>query len=48
MRVVIVGATGPTGLELVQQAVDQGHQVTAVVRNPGKLNSFTNRENLKV
>ena len=37
MRVLVIGATGGTGRELVQQALTQGHQVTAFVRNPGKL-----------
>jgi putative NADH-flavin reductase len=37
MRVLIIGATGGTGRELVRQALAQGHQVTAFVRNPPKL-----------
>jgi nucleoside-diphosphate-sugar epimerase len=37
IRVLVVGATGGTGRQLVQQALDQGHQVTAFVRNPAKL-----------
>ena len=36
-RVLVIGATGGTGRELVQQALAQGHQVTAFVRNPEKL-----------
>ena len=36
-RVLVIGATGGTGRQLVQQALDQGHQVTAFVRNPSKL-----------
>ena len=36
-RVLVIGATGGTGRELVQQALAQGHQVTAFVRNPAKL-----------
>lgn len=34
MRVVIFGAAGPTGLLLTQQALDRGHDVTAVTRHP--------------
>lgn len=34
MHVVILGATGGTGLHLVQQALDRGHTVTAVSRRP--------------
>lgn len=37
MRVLVIGATGGTGRELVQQALAQGHQVTAFVRDPAKL-----------
>jgi uncharacterized protein YbjT (DUF2867 family) len=37
MRVLVIGATGGTGRQLVQQALDQGHQVTAFVRDPSKL-----------
>jgi len=36
-RVLVIGATGGTGRELVQQALAQGHQVTAFVRDPAKL-----------
>jgi putative NADH-flavin reductase len=37
MRVLVVGATGGTGRELVQRALEHGHQVTAFVRDPAKL-----------
>src|SRR5262245_21152642 len=33
-RVLIVGATGGTGRQLVAQALDRGFHVTALVRNP--------------
>lgn len=36
-RVLIVGATGGTGRQLVAQALERGHEVTALVRNPAKL-----------
>jgi uncharacterized protein YbjT (DUF2867 family) len=36
LRVLVIGATGGTGRRLVQQALDQGHQVTAFVRDPSK------------
>lgn len=36
-RVLIVGATGGTGRELVAQALERGLTVTALVRNPSKL-----------
>lgn len=37
MRVLVVGATGGTGRELVSQALEQGHQVAAFARNPAKV-----------
>ncbi|WP_221568670.1 NAD(P)-dependent oxidoreductase [Alkalihalobacillus sp. TS-13] len=37
MNVLIFGASGATGNELVKQALAQGHTVTAFVRNPAKL-----------
>jgi putative NADH-flavin reductase len=37
MRLTIFGATGQTGRHLTQQALDAGHQVTAVVRDPTRL-----------
>ena len=37
MKLTIIAATGGVGAELLQQAVAAGHDVTAVVRNPGKL-----------
>jgi len=43
MKVVVLGATGGTGLEIVRRAVEQGHSVTAFVRSPEGLNSFRDR-----
>jgi uncharacterized protein YbjT (DUF2867 family) len=37
MRVLVLGATGATGRHLVEQALAQGHHVTALARNPAKL-----------
>jgi putative NADH-flavin reductase len=37
MRVLIIGATGGTGRELVAQALERGHRVTAFVRDPDRL-----------
>jgi FlaA1/EpsC-like NDP-sugar epimerase len=36
-RVLIVGATGGTGRQLVAQALERGHVVTALVRHPPAL-----------
>lgn len=37
MKLAIVAATGGVGRELLDQAIADGHEVTAVVRNPAKL-----------
>lgn len=37
MRLLIFGATGGTGQQLVRQALERNHQVTAFVRDPSKL-----------
>lgn len=37
MKIVVFGATGDTGIPLVKQLLLEGHEVTAIVRNPEKL-----------
>lgn len=37
MKVLIFGATGSTGRELVEQALAQGYAITAFARNPAKV-----------
>jgi len=37
MKILIIGATGGTGKELVKQALERNFDVTAFVRNPDKL-----------
>ncbi|MFC1997317.1 NAD(P)-dependent oxidoreductase [Chloroflexota bacterium] len=37
MKLAIFGATGKTGIELVKQALEQGHVVTAFVRDSARL-----------
>lgn len=34
MRIAVIGATGRTGREFVDQALDAGHEITAFVRRP--------------
>jgi putative NADH-flavin reductase len=43
MRLVVLGATGGTGLELVRQAIERGHSVTALVRSADRLKPFRDR-----
>jgi putative NADH-flavin reductase len=37
MRLAIFGATGGTGLELTRQALEKGHSVRVLVRNPNRM-----------
>jgi len=41
MRILVFGSTGGTGLELLTQALDQGHDVAAYARNPAKLDGMS-------
>jgi putative NADH-flavin reductase len=43
LKLVVLGATGGTGLEIVRQAIDHGHFVTAFVRSPERLQTFRDR-----
>ena len=43
MRLLIIGATGGTGLQVTSQAVEGGHLVTAFVRSPQRLGSLRDR-----
>jgi putative NADH-flavin reductase len=43
VRLVVLGATGGTGLEIVRQAAEHGHSVTAFVRSPDKLKALRDR-----
>src|SRR5260370_23589324 len=43
MKLVVLGATGSTGLEIVRQAIEHGHSVTAFVRSPERLKPFRDR-----
>ena len=46
MKLVIFGSTGSVGREVVEQALQQEHRVTAFTRNPAKLK--INNSNLKI
>jgi putative NADH-flavin reductase len=47
MKLVVLGATGSTGLEIVRQAIEQGHSVTAFVRSAERLKPFRDRISVK-
>jgi len=40
MKLLVLGATGGTGIEIVKQALDRGHSITALVRSPDRLTPF--------
>ena len=41
MKILLFGATGRTGKLILQKALNDGHEVTAIVRDPSKLNGFS-------
>lgn len=43
MRIVLFGATGKTGRHVLDQALDHGHTVRAVVRTPSRLEVSSDR-----
>ena len=43
MNVAVIGATGATGMHLTRTLLERGHQVTALVRDPGRLGDLTDR-----
>lgn len=47
MKLIVLGATGGTGLEIVRQAVERGHWVTAFVRSPQRLDPLAGRITVK-
>lgn len=37
MKIAIIGASGKAGSRILQEALDRGHEVTAIVRDPSKI-----------
>jgi len=37
MKIALIGATGYVGSKILQEALERGHEVTGIVRNPEKL-----------
>ena len=46
MKIVIFGATGGTGRQVVAQALEAGHEVTVIVRNPEAVDISGERLNI--
>lgn len=42
MKIALIGATGNIGAKVLNEAVNRGHAVTGIVRNPDKLKSGKN------
>lgn len=43
MKILVIGGTGGTGLEIIRQALDRHIEVTAVVRSPEKMGGLAGR-----
>lgn len=37
MKIALIGASGFVGTAILKEALDRGHQVSAIVRNPEKI-----------
>lgn len=46
MNIAVVGAAGTIGKQIAEEALKRGHTVTAVVRNPEKLDDVKERMNI--
>jgi len=46
MKLLILGATGNTGKELVAQAIEENHDVTILVRDPSRISFSAERMNI--
>jgi len=47
MKLLVLGATGGTGLEIVERVIERGHSMTALVRSPERLKEFRDRITIK-
>jgi len=48
MKIALIGATGFVGSALLKEAVSRGHSVTALVRNPAKVETSANVKAVQV
>ncbi|MFO0579682.1 MAG: NAD(P)-dependent oxidoreductase [Polyangia bacterium] len=48
MRILLTGASGYIGLHIVRELLEDGHELTALVRSPGKLGPFASAPGLRV
>jgi hypothetical protein len=47
MKLIVLGATGSTGMEIVRQSIEHGYSVTTFVRSPERLKPFRDRITIK-
>jgi uncharacterized protein len=47
MKIALIGATGFVGTAILQEALNRGHEVTAIVRNPDKMEAHRNLHPVK-
>ena len=40
MKILLLGATGRTGKQIIEEALKRGHDISAIARNPEKLNGY--------
>ena len=40
MKIALIGATGFVGSAILKEALDRGHEVTAIVRHPQKVQPY--------
>ncbi|MBN2275706.1 MAG: NAD(P)H-binding protein [Bacteroidales bacterium] len=40
MKILLLGATGRTGKQIIEEALKRGHNISAIARNPEKLNDY--------
>ncbi|MFN2236516.1 MAG: NAD(P)-dependent oxidoreductase [Anaerolineales bacterium] len=48
MRIAVFGGTGGTGRQVIEQALDAGHQVSALVRDPDRLSEASKQAEIFV
>ena len=40
MKILLLGATGRTGKQIIEEAIKRGHKISAIARDPEKLKDY--------
>ena len=40
MKILLLGATGRTGIQIIEEAIKRGHRISAIARDPDKLKDY--------